>query len=62
LAIDICSNVRPKIIKRTPPVYEGWIKRCWDTDPNKRPTAKKLYQEVLNWLNEFDRDLSSLII
>ncbi len=58
LAIDMCSNVRPEIIKGTPPVYEVWMKKCWDSDPNKHPTAKELYQEVVNWLNEFDKDPS----
>jgi len=62
LAIDICSNVRPKIIKGTPPVYEDWMKKCWHPDPDKRPTAKELYQQVLNWLNKFNKDPSSDIV
>ncbi len=62
LAIDICKNVRPEIIKGTPQVYEYWMKKCWDPEPENRPTARELYQEVLNWLNKFNKDPSSEVV
>src|SRR3954453_8971606 len=39
LIIRICDGFRPPII---PNVHEGYIKlmqQCWNSDPNKRPTA-----------------------
>ncbi|RIA80640.1 kinase-like domain-containing protein, partial [Glomus cerebriforme] len=42
LSLNICKGLRPKIVEGTPPVYASLMKRCWDTDPNKRPTAEEL--------------------
>ena len=42
LSLDICKGIRPEIIKGTIPEYAELMKRCWDNDPKKRPTAKEL--------------------
>ncbi|GBC19470.2 kinase-like domain-containing protein [Rhizophagus irregularis DAOM 181602=DAOM 197198] len=42
LSLDICRGLRPEIIEGTEPDYEELMKRCWNTDPNKRPTADEL--------------------
>ncbi|UZO04361.1 uncharacterized protein OCT59_024748 [Rhizophagus irregularis] len=42
LVHDICRGLRPEIIEGTEPDYEELMKRCWNTDPNKRPTADEL--------------------
>ncbi|CAB4441057.1 unnamed protein product [Rhizophagus irregularis] len=42
LSLDICRGLRPEIIEGTEPDYEKLMKRCWNTDPNKRPTADEL--------------------
>ncbi|UZO07074.1 uncharacterized protein OCT59_027377 [Rhizophagus irregularis] len=46
---DICKGLRPEIFKGTLPVYARLMKRCWDSDPNKRPTADELYQIIYFW-------------
>jgi len=43
LAIEICSGLRPEIIDETPNIYIQYMKRCWDSDPSKRPTASELF-------------------
>ncbi|POG77065.1 kinase-like domain-containing protein, partial [Rhizophagus irregularis DAOM 181602=DAOM 197198] len=42
LSLDICQGLRPKIIDCTEVEYMELMKRCWDSDPNKRPIAKEL--------------------
>ncbi|POG73376.1 kinase-like domain-containing protein, partial [Rhizophagus irregularis DAOM 181602=DAOM 197198] len=49
LSLDICKGLRPEIFKGTLPVYARLMKRCWDSDPNKRPTADELYQIIYFW-------------
>ncbi|RGB35183.1 kinase-like domain-containing protein, partial [Rhizophagus diaphanus] len=45
LSLDICKGLRPKIVEGTiPAVYARLMKRCWDSDPNKRPTADELVE------------------
>ncbi|GBB94862.1 hypothetical protein RclHR1_02430003 [Rhizophagus clarus] len=50
LSLDICEGTRPEIIEGTMPEYVELMKRCWDNDPKKRPTA--------NELNDFFTELS----
>ncbi len=50
LAIGICQGIRPVISKDTPKLLADLIIKCWDSDPEDRPTAKELYQ-ILNKLN-----------
>ncbi|RIA95400.1 kinase-like domain-containing protein, partial [Glomus cerebriforme] len=38
LVLDICKGGRPEIIKNTPKCYVDLMKKCWDSDPSKRPT------------------------
>ncbi|GES92489.1 kinase-like domain-containing protein [Rhizophagus clarus] len=42
LSLDICKGLRPKIIEATEFDYVELMKRCWDADPDKRPTADEL--------------------
>src|SRR6266498_508600 len=39
LTINICKGFRPPIITNAPKGYIELMKECWNTDPNKRPTA-----------------------
>jgi serine/threonine protein kinase len=44
LCLNICKGLRPKIVKDTGFEYAELMKRCWDSDPNKRPTAEELHE------------------
>ncbi|EXX54180.1 Tpk3p [Rhizophagus irregularis DAOM 197198w] len=50
LSLDICIGLRPKIVEGTlPAIYARLMKRCWDSDPNKRPTADELVEILSIW-------------
>ncbi|RIA85133.1 kinase-like domain-containing protein, partial [Glomus cerebriforme] len=38
LSLSICKGERPEIIKNTPKCYIDLMKKCWNSDPLKRPT------------------------
>ena len=42
LSLSICKGERPEIIEGTPQCYIDLMKKCWDLDPLKRPTASEL--------------------
>lgn len=41
-SLDICKGKRPEIVEGTIPEYAELMKRCWDNNPERRPTAKEL--------------------
>ena len=43
LALDICRGKRPKIRKETPEFFKELIQKCWDANPENRPTSEDLY-------------------
>ena len=49
LIIDICNGLRPQIIEGTPDDWIQLMKQCWDSDPQKRPTAHKIRYQLFNW-------------
>ncbi|RGB35200.1 kinase-like domain-containing protein [Rhizophagus diaphanus] len=49
LSLDICRGLRPKIVEGTLPVYVRLMKRCWDSDLNKRPTTDELVEILSCW-------------
>ncbi|EXX50565.1 hypothetical protein RirG_269570 [Rhizophagus irregularis DAOM 197198w] len=49
LSLAICKGLRPRVIDDTEPEYVELMKRCWDSDPSKRPTAKELFEYFRNW-------------
>ena len=42
LQLDILDGVRPTIHESLPPEYEALMNRCWDANPENRPTANDL--------------------
>jgi len=42
LAREICKGKRPEIEDGIPSCYVELIKRCWNVDPQQRPTSKEL--------------------
>ena len=49
LSLSICKGERPEIIEGTSQCYVDLMKKCWDLDPLKRPTASKLKFIIENW-------------
>ncbi|CAI2185979.1 1790_t:CDS:1 [Funneliformis geosporum] len=42
LIMELCGGSRPEIVIETPDAYVSLMKRCWHSDPSKRPTAEEL--------------------
>ena len=53
LALAICKGLRPRVAKGTPQCYIDLVDQCLDANPEKRPAAKKLWEIIVNWPNEF---------
>ncbi|CAG8533346.1 3109_t:CDS:2 [Cetraspora pellucida] len=49
LAMEICLGERPLIEKETPESLAVLIKKCWDSNPNNRPTANELFFIIKSW-------------
>jgi len=53
LSLNICQGLRPDIVKDTMPEYAELMKKCWDPDPNKRPTAEELTEYFKEWKDKY---------
>ena len=42
LMLDILNGKRPQITDDTPEFYANLMKRCWDRNPENRPTAEEI--------------------
>ena len=49
LSLNIYRGLRPKIVKNTLLEYAEIMKRCWDSDPTRRPTADELVSFLVNY-------------
>ncbi|KAF9157064.1 hypothetical protein DFQ26_009139 [Actinomortierella ambigua] len=56
VATLICRGEREDIPEGTPDEFRGWIEKCWDHDPVKRPEAIELIED-----DEFD-DCGSTVL
>jgi len=61
LSLDICKGLRPDIIKGTMSEYVEVMKKCWDSDPDKRPTAEELTKYFDKWTNEYNKEIHERI-
>src|SRR5947208_2948998 len=43
LIMDILKGERPQITDDTPEFYAELMKKCWDHNPENRPTARDIY-------------------
>jgi len=50
LSISICKDKRPEIIENTPQCYIDLMKKCWDKDPLKRPSASEISKIIESWI------------
>ena len=53
LSLSICKGECPEIIEGTPQCYIDLMKKCWDLDPLKRPSASELKIIFKNWQNGY---------
>src|ERR1043166_5665996 len=61
LTIKICKNFRPPIIKNTPKGYAELMEKCWDSDPNKRPTASVIIENLTNIMRAEEENPTEII-
>ncbi|GBB96824.1 hypothetical protein RclHR1_28450001 [Rhizophagus clarus] len=50
LSISICKGERPEIIESTPQCYVDIMKKCWDEDSLKRPSAREVSDIITSWI------------
>ena len=51
LISDILKGKRPQITDDTPEFYAKLMKRCWDHNPENRPTAEEIYNCFYEYLS-----------
>src|SRR5947209_8160714 len=49
LALEICNGLRPEFGRGTPEIYKKLAHRCMNANPDRRPTANKLYDIIKFW-------------
>src|SRR5205814_1602513 len=49
LIYEIIDGKRPEITSDTPECLANLMKRCWDSDPLKRPPISEIRNTVHNW-------------
>ncbi|CAB4474409.1 unnamed protein product [Rhizophagus irregularis] len=50
LSLSICRGERPEVIENTPQCYIDLMKKCWDENPLKRPSASEVKYAIGNWI------------
>ncbi|CAB4426619.1 unnamed protein product [Rhizophagus irregularis] len=50
LSLKICKGERPEFIENTPQCYIDLMKKCWNEDPLKRPSALEIKNIIGNWI------------
>ncbi|GBB86458.1 hypothetical protein RclHR1_01290002 [Rhizophagus clarus] len=59
LSLSICRGERPEIIENTPPCYVDLMKKCWNEDPSKRPSASEVESIIRNWVYYSPYDINA---
>jgi len=49
LIYEIIDGKRPEITYDTPEFFANLMKRCWNSDPSKRPTTKEICELIIQW-------------
>src|SRR2546421_10114732 len=68
LALDICCGRRPKMREETPEFLKELIKKCWDANPENRPSSDEIDTSISNfrrlnmYMKEFKLSSYNLII
>jgi len=57
LAMNICKGARPGFSNNTPKFYIELAFKCMDANPDKRPTAKEIFEIIENWYLNQDESI-----
>jgi serine/threonine protein kinase len=57
LIVEICDGLRPPIVANAPEGYIELMKECWNSDPNKRPTANNLLSRIKSMLDNENKNI-----
>ncbi|RIB25086.1 kinase-like domain-containing protein [Gigaspora rosea] len=49
---QVCDGLRPPVHENTTIFYVNLMKKCWHTEPEKRPTTNEVYEIFLEWQNK----------
>src|SRR5688572_835868 len=60
LAMNICKGVRPGFSNNTPKLYIELAFKCMNANPDKRPTAKKIYEIIYHWEGKFKEEFDEM--
>jgi serine/threonine protein kinase len=60
LSLSICKGERPEIIENTPQCYVDLMKKCWDEDPLKRPSALEVKNIIEKWAVLYDAKVEDI--
>src|SRR5437773_4334184 len=52
LILNILEGKRPEITKDTPEFYADLMKKCWDPNPENRPTAEEIWKCLKRYNNK----------
>jgi serine/threonine protein kinase len=52
LIYKIIDGKQPEITKDTPECFANLMKRCWDSDPSKRPLITEITESFNNWYHK----------
>ena len=58
LIIRIIDGKRPEITDDTPECFANLMKKCWNSNPTKRPLAKKICETFYQWWSCIKKDAS----
>ena len=62
LISDILNGIRPQVTDDTPEFYAELMKKCWDHSPENRPTAKEIYDCLLEyWKHDMTEEKKEII-
>ena len=64
LILKILKGERPQITDDTPEFYAELMKRCWDHDPENRPTAREIndcFKEYFNFFSNITEEKKEII-
>lgn len=55
ILINVKRGMRPKLHPILPPIISELIKKCWDEDPNKRPSSLELLAMIAKAEEEYKK-------